>query len=142
MITPEQLASSGSEFGHQAALFCFFALAENKIKYPLAQRLFAIPNGFFSSSGQKGKEKAAGLKNGVPDMMLPIIRQYHSREIKYCGLFIELKVPKHKRENDPLAGTTDEQKDWIPFLITQGYAVYVAYGWKDARDIIINYLEN
>lgn len=142
MITSEQLAASNSEHGHQAALFCFFALAENQVKYPLAQRLFAIPNGFFSSSGQKGKEKAAGLKSGVLDIMLPFVKYVRNQVGKrYNGLFIELKIPEKKRANDPLAGCSDEQKDWVSFLISQGYAVHVCYGWIDARDRIIEYLE-
>ncbi len=141
MITPEDLARSNTEHGHQAALFCYFALAENQIKYPLAQRLFAIPNGFFSNSGQKGKEKAAGLKSGVPDMMLPIPKFKAIDDMPYCGLFIELKVPTKKRANDYLAGCSDEQKDWIPFLVNQSYMVYVAYGWEDARDKIVSYLD-
>ena len=42
-ITPEQLAASGSEDGHQMALFCWAAL--NTEQYPQLKNLFAIPNG-------------------------------------------------------------------------------------------------
>ena len=41
-ITPEQLAASGSEDGHQSALFCWAAL--NTEQYPQLKNLFAIPN--------------------------------------------------------------------------------------------------
>lgn len=140
MITPESLAKSGTEHGYQAAIFCFFALPENKIKYPLAQRLFAVPNGFFSTAGQKAKEKAAGLKTGVPDMMLPVSK-WVPNNYRSLGLFVELKVPDKKRANNPLAGCSEEQEDWILFLRTQGYKVEVAYGWEEAVKIVIDYLE-
>lgn len=141
MIRPEDLAKSGTEHGEQAALFCWSSLPEIKAKYPQLKWLHSIPNGFFSSSGQKGKEKAAGLKSGVPDICLPIVKRSQMLGIGYCALYIELKIPSKKNINNPLAGTSDEQQEWIAHLLNQGYAVHVAYGWEDARRIIVDYLE-
>lgn len=136
MITPEQLASSGTEHGHQAAIFCYFQI--NAAKYPLAKWLFSSSNGFFSTSGQKGKEKAAGLKNGIPDICLPVMIGTRYDFIS-CGLYIELKIPSRATQKN--GGVADEQGEWLTFLTSQGYAVKVCYGWEDAVKTIIEYLE-
>ena len=121
-ITPEQLAASGTEHGHQAAIFCWAqqsGIAELKW-------LFAGPNGFFGSAAQKGKMKAEGLKLGVPDIWLPV-------PMDGCyGLVIELKVGKNK--------PTKEQQEWIDYLNNAGYYARVRYGWESARDTILKYL--
>lgn len=139
MISPEQLAASGTEHGHQAATFCYFNI--NATKYPLAQWLFAVPNGFFGSAGQKAKMKAEGLKSGVPDMILPVSKFRAVDDMPWCGLFVELKTLEHKRVNNPLAGCSDEQKAWVAFLRSQGYQCEVAYGWQEAVKVIVEYLE-
>ena len=133
MITPEQLAASGTEHGNQAALFCFFQI--HAAEYPLTKWLYSSSNGFFSTSGQKGKEKAAGLKNGVPDICLPI----PSLGCTYHGLYIELKIETRRKQKN--GGCSDEQLEWIAFLRQQYYKAVVCYGWESARDEIIKYLE-
>lgn len=137
MITPEQLAASGTEHGNQAALFCFFQI--NKDKYPLAKWLYSSSNGFFSTSGQKGKEKAAGLKNGVPDICLPVIMLPADGSVMFSGLYIELKIEARRKQKN--GGCSDEQIEWLAFLNQQGYKAVVCYGWESARDEIIKYLE-
>src|SRR4051812_19508182 len=113
MITPEQLASSGSEHGAQAAIFCWSALPEVRAKYPVLKYLFAVPNGFYGSAAQKGKMKAEGLKLGVPDIILPVVKTINNSLdkstglLKYAGLFIELKVGNNK--------PSPEQLDWLAF---------------------------
>lgn len=130
MITPDQLAASGTEHGHQAALFCFFQIHASE--YPLAKWLYSSSNGFFSTSGQKGKEKAAGLKSGVPDICFPI------KKSRYSGLYIELKRPDSAGKK---AGElSNKQKEWIDFLLSQDYKVEVCFGWEAARDTLIWYL--
>lgn len=138
MITPEQLAKSGTEHGHQAALFCWASM--NQLTFPQVRWLYAVPNGFFGSAGQKAKMKAEGLKNGVPDVFLPV-KQYVPNRVVSLGLYIELKIPEKKRDIDDLAGCSEEQVQWIEFLRNEGYKVYVCYGWEDARDKIIEYLK-
>lgn len=125
MITPEQLAKSGSEYGEQAALFCWCNI--NKEKYPDLKWLFAIPNGGLRDRITAGRLKATGVKSGVPDIMLPI------RRGSFGGLWIELKKPgKHRIE--------ENQLEWIAFLIGQGYCACVCVGWIAAKDKIVNYL--
>lgn len=143
MITPEQLAKYGSEDGEQSALFCW--AQQNLSTYPQLKWLFAVPNGGYRDPKTAGKLKATGVKAGVPDICLPISR----KQIKIDGwwqichtLYIELKVPKKKHPNDLWAGATDEQREWLKHLRTQGYAVHVCYGWEDARDRIVEYLNS
>ena len=127
VVTPERLAKSGTENAHQAAVFCYFQI--NVDKYPLAQLLFAIPNGGLRDKVVAAKLKATGVKAGVPDMFLPVARgDFH-------GLFIELK----KGQKQTLS---NEQKDWFRELQEQGYECVVSFGWQHAVNNIITYLEH
>lgn len=125
-ITPEQLASSGTEDGEQKALICWCAL--NAEKYPELLRLFHIPNGGFRNKIEAAKFKAMGVRSGVLDLMLPVPRGI------WHGLFVELK-----RKD---GGTVSkEQNDWIAFLKAQGYGAIVCHGWIKATEALIKYLE-
>lgn len=131
MITPEQLAKSNTEDAHQMALFCWCNL--NLELYPELRWLFAIPNGGLRDKITAGKLKATGVKSGVPDICLPVPRR------GLHGLFIELKRPKSigKAAGSP----SDNQIDWKNYLIGNGYTVKVCWGWEEARDFLIWYLE-
>lgn len=124
MISPEQLAASGTEHGHQAAVFCWAAM--NQAKYPQLKWMHSSGNGIFTTSGHKAKEKAAGLKNGVWDIFLPLPLK------GYAGMYVEMKVGK----ND----LTDKQKEFREDLKNY-YHFEVCWTWERARDCIINYLE-
>lgn len=123
-ITPEQLAKSGSEDGHQAALFCWAALSG----IPELKWLFHIPNGGSRHIAEASKLKAMGVKSGVPDIFLPVGRN------SFKGLWIELKKP--------IKGiVSDDQNKWLAFLSEQGYATRVCFGWIEARDALLQYLQ-
>ncbi len=126
MITPDQLAASGTEHGHQAALFCW----AQQSGIPELKWLFAVPNGFYGTAAQKGKMKAEGLKVGVPDIWLPVPVNHGERD--YYGLIIELKVGSNK--------ASKEQQEWLDYLNNSGHYAIVCYGWQDARDAILTYL--
>jgi VRR-NUC domain len=128
-ITPEQLARSGSEDGHQAALFCWAASYDRSV----LKRLFAIPNGGSRHQAEALKLMATGVKRGVPDICLPVaIYPYH-------GLYIELKRPASAGK---AAGrSSEEQNDWADFLRAQGYMCRLCYGWEQARDTILEYIK-
>jgi hypothetical protein len=49
------------------------------------------------------------------------------------GLFIEMKRQKGGR-------ISEEQSRWIAELNKSGYRAVVAYGFEDAKQIILNYL--
>ncbi len=136
LISPEQLAKSGTEHGEQTALFQWAAL--NIKLYPQLKWLYAVPNGFFSTAGQKAKMKAEGLRDGVPDVWLPVPRMDWSNN-KYAALVIEMKIEKRRNQKD--GGCSEEQLEWLDYLNKAGYKAVVCYSWIEARDTIIEYLK-
>ena len=136
MITPEMIARAGSEHAHQSALFCWAAM--NVGNYPPLKWLHAIPNGYFSTSGQKAKSKAEGLRNGVFDIFLPVPIQTQWAK-QYAGLYIEMKIEKHRNQKN--GGCSDEQLEFMEFAERMGYYCKVCYNWIEARDILRQYLE-
>lgn len=144
-LLPETIAGI-TESSQQKALFAWAAL--NVKRHPQLKWLYAIPNGFFSSAAQKAKMKAEGLRNGVPDICLPVpfIKSgssgvIFSRECLdvYHGLYIELKLAKYR--NHAKGGCSDEQLEWIDYLRQAGYRVEVCYGWQEAVKAIEEYLK-
>ena len=113
-----------TEAGAQETLFNW--IGWNVRSYPELELAHHIPNG-----GKRDKKEAANLKRqgvraGVPDISLPVARgEYH-------GLYIELKVGKNKQ--------TENQKRWQQLLTDQGYRSIVCYGWREAADAILEYL--
>lgn len=144
MITPEQIAKSGTEHAHQAALFCWAANMANDPTTParaaIALRLlFAIPNGDQRGDGShKGAQiagarlKAEGMKSGVPDIFLP----WPSSGCN--GLFIEMKKPGLQTKKN--GGCSDEQVNYIWSLRLAGYDVRICYSWEKAKAAILSYL--
>jgi hypothetical protein len=130
-ITPEQLAASGTEHGHQAALFCWSAI--NTDKYPDLKWLFAIPNGGFRDKITAGRLKSEGVKAGVPDICLLV------RRGPYAALWIELKRPKSKGKAK--GRVQNNQSPWLNQANECGHGAIVCYGWEHARDILISYLD-
>lgn len=130
MITPEQLAKSGSEHGAQAALFCWANL--NQLQYPELKYMFAIPNGGWRGVITGANLKAEGVKEGVPDILLPVKRA------QWSGLFIEMKRAKSAGKAKGIVSS--EQLDYMAFLQWQSYWCSVCVGWEAAKDAIIQYM--
>lgn len=91
-----------------------------------ALRLFAVPNGGIRHIQEAVRLKAEGVQRGVPDLVLPVPRGNH------CGAYLELKANKGR--------LSEEQKDWLRFLETQGYAVKVSWTAQDALQFLRDYL--
>jgi hypothetical protein len=131
-ITPEKLAGKGTEEAHQQALFCMCAM--NLKKYPELRWFHAIPNGgargdSVRSNMIRGAQlKASGVKPGICDTFLPVKRG------QWSGLYIEMKKPGH------LKNTSKEQKEYIDFVRSQGYAALVCDNWSDAWQALELYL--
>jgi hypothetical protein len=89
--------------------------------------MFAIPNGGTRNLVEAGFMKAAGVRAGVPDIFLPVARWGKH------GLWIELKVGNNKPRKN--------QNEWLEMLAHLGYAAIVAYSWMEAKNYIIQYLE-
>jgi hypothetical protein len=131
-VTPENLAGK-TEDSQQMALFCWAALPETLAKYPQVKWMFAIPNGFYSTPGQKAKMKAEGLRSGVPDIFLPVFSYSYDKMLHYYGLFIEMKVGKNV--------ASEEQLEWLAYLNEVGYKAIICYSWQEAVTAIKEYLD-
>ncbi len=139
-LTPEKLAKSGSEFAEQSALICWTTQPETRKNYPDAQKIFAVNNNAGMGDSDVGamrgaKARQIGVKAGVGDTMLPLAR--HGCH----GLFVEMKrrALKPKRKGSK-GGLSDDQIEFRDQVQADGYGYAVAYGWEEARDIIIQYL--
>lgn len=69
-----------------------------------------------------------GVRAGWPDLQLAVPRAGKP------GLFIELKSPDGR--------LTDEQKELLPLIEAQGYAVCVAWSFDESVSAIVNYLKH
>lgn len=95
---------------------------------PEARRLFHVPNGGGRSKLAGATLKLLGVRPGVPDLFLPVVRP------PYHGLWIEMK------SLGPRSRPSAEQKDWLLYLDGQGYKTALCAGFEAARDAILNYL--
>jgi len=122
------------EHNEQVALFKMAASLETQ--YPELSLLFAVPNGgkrishkdkngrYYSPAGQW--LVAEGLRKGVPDVWLPIMRNGHP------GVVIEMKSEKGRLR--------PEQIEWLHKLREQGWITEVCRSWVDAINILMEYL--
>lgn len=99
----------------------------NYDKYPQLRLMFSTQNGLNSNALSVKLAKLTGLKNGVPDICLPIPNG------KYHSLWIELKRKGGKAR--------EEQKYFIEQLNFYGNYAVVIDNYNDAVQTIINYLE-
>ena len=162
-MTPQQLAASNTEHAHQRAFFAWLNMARmrgfdfanhwantGRLDYPTTHELpalalaHAIPNGGARDKITAGKLKAEGVKPGVPDVFIPVAARAWSGAVDddpfMChGLYIELKRPD--RRNHARGGRTDEQVSFMAQVERGGYAVAVAYSWKDAANAVVDYFK-
>lgn len=114
----------GSEFQEQRDFLRW--ASENAVSFPALGLLYAIPNGGHRSKASAGKAKAEGVKNGVPDLHLPVSRK------GYLTLYIEMKTKYN--------GCTREQDAWHDALEEEGHMVRVCYGCEAAKVVLLDYL--
>lgn len=162
-MTPDQLAKSGTEHAHQVALFAWAAVATQhgfnvaKVwadtgildkEYSEAKGvsclkwLHAIHNQGHGDAIRGGRAKAEGVRAGIPDIFLPYPAKMNIyQNICHHGLYIEMKKPSSKPVKETSkGGLSDEQIEFKNYANENGYAWYVAYGWKEAAKIIQDYL--
>jgi hypothetical protein len=119
-----------SESLHQRALFRWAELQTGT--YPELRMLYASANGGKRHRITAGRMKAEGVRAGVPDICLPV------RTRLYGALYIELKRPK---EDGKAKGVlSDDQKRWLGDLQAFGNFAGVAFGWLEAKDMILAYI--
>lgn len=95
----------------------------------IGEYLVHMPN-----EGKRGAKAASDFKKlggrkGYPDLLLEIPAS------GYHGLRIEMKAPVKP------APVTPEQKEWIARLEQKGFRALVCYGFDEARQAILTYLE-
>lgn len=115
-----------NEHQHQVALFDWARMNEGT--YPELALLYANPLGGKRPKRTAARMKAEGAKAGIPDVTLPVARG------GYHGLYIEMKIAP----NTP----TESQKWWLDALAIEGYRTTICYSWEEARDVLVDYLEN
>lgn len=120
-----------SEHQEQAAVITWARYQE--IKHPELKWLHSSLNGIVIPSTPATRYrvinhmKSSGMKNGIPDLFLPIARK------GYHGLFIEMKFGKNK--------LTKEQKEFKEFTQEEGYAFHECRTADEAINVLIDYLE-
>ena len=109
---------SMSEYDEQCAVIDYCDLKG----YPCVH----IPNGGARRKSEAARLKAAGVRKGFPDLLIPAARgRYHS-------LYIELKTDSGK--------PTEEQVAWILRLRGEGMCAYVCNGAGNAIALIDQYM--
>lgn len=131
-MKPADLAKSGTESGHQRAVFCWAAL--NVARLPELRWLHHIPNGGSRGDDARSRAirgsalKAEGVKTGVSDLCLPV------RRGEFSGLYIEMKKP------GALKSESAEQKEFGAFVKSQGFGYVCVDSWEKAVQVIEEYL--
>lgn len=160
-MSPDELAAKGTESGSQKALFAWAAMAKlygydiaynmqayNKawfeanqpVRYPVEQLkwLHAIPNGGERSAKTAALMKAEGVRKGVADVFLPVPKERLDPTGVWItishGLYIEMK------KDITSAKQSDEQEEFEAHCVANRYAYYVCKSWREAAEIIKNYL--
>lgn len=111
-----------SETTEQILLFNWASMNEDF--FPELKNMLHVPNEGKRTNG--AVLKAAGLKDGVPDVLLLVPRN------GFCGLAIEMKFGKNK--------TTASQKEWLERLKKAGYKTAICYGFLEAQAEVREYL--
>lgn len=87
---------------------------------------FHVPNGGKRGMTEAIRFKRAGVKAGIPDIIIPVARK------EYHGLFIELKRKVG-------SNTSDNQKWWIERLNAEGFRAVICFGFEEAVLAIEDY---
>lgn len=115
-----------TESQYQNAVFKWSRQPAVRQKWPELKLLFHIKNETKEGVRQVAIDRYLGVKKGVPDLFLPVVRG------AYHGLFIEMKTEKGR--------TSPEQEWWGEQLSMGGYLFRVCHGWKAAVQTLEQYL--
>ena len=87
--------------------------------------IFAIPNGGYRHITTAKKLQREGVKPGVPDLFVPIVRDGSG------GLFIEVKTKIGK--------LSDLQRFWLGQLVENGYRCEIVRSLEDGIKVLKGY---
>ena len=120
-----------SEHDEQVALFNWAKIMESR--HPQLKWMFAIPNqcdSGYRAMRRGQKMKAEGVKPGVHDIFLPVVRYLNYDKIP--GLWIEMKYNKNK--------LTKDQEQFKSDMDAEGYQTVTCWTFEEAKQAIIDYL--
>ena len=158
-MTPEKLAKSGSEHGHQTAFFAYAAVAQlhgfgvadlwatgsnlqsmiTKAKHcddykplPMLKWMHAIANGGSRGDTDLSRKIEGGKMKaeGVKKGVSDICLPFCN--CKFSGLYIEMKKEK--------GVVSAEQKEFGEFVKSQHFCFEVCYSWFEAVAVLKQYL--
>ncbi len=121
--------ASHDEDREQAALFDWAAY------YPRLRWMYAIPNGGNRNIREARRLVAQGVKAGVSDIFLPIVKRTAGGH--YAGLYIEMK----RRKKSGPSRIRPDQADFVRDMKIEGYKAVVCYGAGEAIKVITEYAE-
>ena len=121
-------APTPTEHEEQVALIGWWNMYA-KARHMPSLLLMAIPNGGRRTTVTGARLHAEGVRAGIPDLVLALARgEWH-------GLWLEMKRRKGGFLSDP-------QREALLALKLEGYYTAVCYGWDEAREAILDYLED
>lgn len=115
-----------TEAQHQSNVIKWSQQPSIRAKWPELAMLLHIPNGGTRDAIEGRHLKQAGVKQGVPDLCLPVPRG------RYASLYIELKTETGR--------ASEAQKWWIEHLNDAGNFAEVCHGWESAVRVLEWYL--
>lgn len=96
--------------------------------HPELRWLYHIENERKRTAAQAREAMEMGMNPGAPDLCLPVARG------GFHALYIELKREKGGR-------LSQNQKEWRQGMRDEGNCALVCYGFEEAREAILAYLE-
>lgn len=124
-----------SEHAIQAAFIEWVYRVENLPQYHALKLSFAVPNGARVGIGQAKKLKAEGMRAGVCDWWLPVVREIRGERwtgLEHKGLCIEFKTR--------LGRLSKAQTDYRGALESVGWRVEVCRSTEHAIAVVNDYL--
>lgn len=128
-MTPEQIAGT-TEHSQQVAFFC--AVRSLRDDHPCVNFMFAVPNGGERNIAVATRLVAEGVKKGCPDVCLPFPNG------KFHSLYLEFKRPGS--DGKAAGRLSKDQIVYHEYLISQNFAVYVVFDYRQAMDRLLEYL--
>lgn len=110
------------EHQHQCAVFEWAALLRHR--YPCLKFMYSTLNGERMTIRRAVRASRAGMKRGVPDIVLPVARN------GFHGFYAELKAGYNK--------PTEDQKEYLEFLKSEGYHA----DWYKGSGAVISAIES
>jgi len=127
-----QIMDASSEHTEQVWFFRWLKVAHPKV-WGVA---YAVPNGGYRSPMTAANLREEGVKSGVPDICIPVIRV--SRNNSSPALYIEMK--RKGTTGKPKGTLTQPQKEFMVKLIEAGNSVRLCYGSEEAEAVVNAYL--